>query len=135
MVNAIIDVHKMDTEPLIATGHEAITRQYLSPEERAQLQPGQLAPELRDDQGRIIHEIEVMGDFERFGQMSTECYRVRVPECNEIKQIQLGTKIRFDHLIVTIRTRREGGSSVTFEAEGMHLAGNAAPMPAPKPGA
>lgn len=135
MVNAQIDIHKVDTEPLIATGHESVVRQYLSPEERAKLQPGQLAPELRDEQGRVIHEVEVMGDFERFGQVSTECYRIRVPDCEQIKQIQLGTKIRFDRLIVTIRDRREGGNSVVFEAESMRLVGNAAPTPTPKAGA
>lgn len=135
MVNAIIDIHKMDTEPLVATGRSSVARQYLTKEERAQLKPGQLPPELYDDQGRVLHEVEVMGAFERFGQTDTECYRIRVPETDAIKQLQLGSKLKFDHLIVTVRARAAGGNSVVFEAEGMRVVGNAAPAPASKPGA
>lgn len=134
MVNAIVDIHKMDTEPMVATGHENIVRQYMTKEERAQLAPGQLAPEARDDQGRIIHEVEVLGDFTRFGTTGTECYRVRVPECPELARIQLGTKIKFTDLVVRVSTRREGGSSVIFEASGLRLMGSAIGSTPAKPG-
>ena len=134
MVNAIVDIHKMDQDPQIATGHTNIVRKYLTPEERSQLSKGEQAPELRNDDGKIIHEIEVLGDFTRFGRTGTECYLVRVPESPEMSKIQLGTRLKFNDLVLRISTRREGGSSVIFEATGFRILGNAISAAAGKPG-
>ena len=95
MVNAIVDIHKMDQDPQIATGHTNIVRKYLTPEERSQLSKGEQAPELRNDDGKIIHEID---------------------------------------LVLRISTRREGGSSVIFEATGFRILGNAISAAPGKPG-
>lgn len=124
----------MDQEPQIATGHINVVRKYLAPEERAQLAKGESAPELRNEDGQIIHEVEVLGDYTRFGKTGTECYLVRVPECPELDKIRLGTRIKFSDLVLRISTRREGGSSVIFEASGLRILGSAINAAPGKPG-
>lgn len=134
MVNAIVDIHRMDQGSQIATGHVNIVRKYLTPEERSQLAKGESAPELRNENGQVIHEVEVLGDFTRFGKTGTECYLVRVPECPELDKIQLGTRLKFIDLVLRISTRRDGGSSVIFEANGLRILGNAISTVPGKPG-
>lgn len=94
--------------------------------------PGQLAPEQRTEDGKILHTVEVLADYERFGRVSTECFTVQIPECPELERVKLGTQVRFDDdFAAVLRTRREGGSSVVFQASGMRIVGNAIPA---KPG-
>lgn len=132
MVNGIFNFHDMSTKPQILTGHTDIVRQYLTDEERAKLAPGQLAPEQRTEDGKVLHTVEVLADYERFGRVSTECFTVQIPECPELERVKLGTQVRFDDdFAVVLRTRREGGSSVVFQASGMRIVGNAIPA---KPG-
>ena len=85
MVNGIFNFHDMSTKPQILTGHTDIVRQYLTDEERAKLAPGQLAPEQRTEDGKVLHTVEVLTDYERFGRVSTECFTVQIPECPELE--------------------------------------------------
>lgn len=120
MLNGTFGVEEL-LKNFTATGNTNAVRQFLSSEERAKLKPGDLAPEQRDEQGRVLREIEVAHNTERFGRSLLETFTVRVPEGAWAKRLVFGAQVRFVGLTLHINPRREGGLNVNMSAEDVQV--------------
>lgn len=123
------------TGDFIATGIVAVAREFLSAEERAALVKGEVAPQMRDDHGRPLVDVEVLMEEEAFGRASTSSVSVRVPQDGveglvadrssgalSIEGLAKYGPVRFSGLTVNVYARKAGGLGSSWSAEALRVA-------------